>query len=428
MHVSKKQLPKSQVELTIELAHEELKPFLEQAAKAISTTVKVAGFRPGNAPYDVVAREVGAMRVYEEAAELAVQQSFARAVVQEKLVTVGPPQVSIEKVAPGNPFAFKATVALLPDVTLGDYAGVKVDERAVQVEPAEVDDVISNLRKAYGKEKRILRPVQNGNKVEVDMNGYLDKVPVDGAQAKNQQMVIGEGNFVPGFEENLLGMSEGEEKEFTVRFPKEYHRKDLARRDIEFKVKVKAVYEIELPELNDEFAKSIGNVSTVGELQKRIEESIMREKQDKEKQRWELAVVDAVVKKSAFGEIPDVLIHSEMGKVLHELEHDVANRGMKFDDYLLSIKKSRDDLKKELQPRVIERIKSALVVRAIAEKESIRTTDEELDKEIETHRLAYKDNPEALKQVNTHAYRDHLYGILQNRKVFDLFRNQGRGK
>lgn len=428
MNVTKKQLPKNQVELTIELSHKELKPFLEQAAKSISTSMKIAGFRPGNAPYDVVAREVGPMKIYEEATEPAVQQTFARAVVDEKLTTVGPPQVNVEKVAPDNPFIFKAVVALLPEVILGDYKGVKIEERKVTVEPAEVDDVVMNLRKSLGKEKRILRAAGKGNKVEINMSGYVDKVPIDGAQTKDQAMVIGEENFVPGFEENLIGMSEGEEKEFTVRFSKEYHRKDLANHDVEFKVKVNAVFEIELPELNDEFAKQVGKVDSVDDLKGRVEENILREKQSKEKQRWELAAVDEVVKKASFGEIPEVLFESEMKKVLHELEHDVTSQGMKFDDYLSSIKKTRDDLKKGLSPRVTERIKSALVVRAIAAKEAIKTSDEELNKELDMHKQMYKKDSDALKQVETDMYRDHLYGILQNRKVFELLRKQSKDK
>jgi len=422
MNVTTKKLPKSQVELTIELSQEEeeLKPYIQQAVAEISKESVIAGFRPGKAPYEIVEKQVGAMKIYQQAAEKAIQKTYPQAIIDNKLLTVGPPKIAVEKIAPNNPLVYKATAALLPNVKLGDYKKIKEGRKEVGVEAKEVDGTLNNLQKMFGKEKRVSRPVQKGDKVEMDMNTYVDKVPIDGGKSENHPVTVGEGHFIPGFEDNLVGLVEGQTKEFQLKFPKEYHRKELAGKPVDFKVKMKSVFEIEKPDLDDNFAKTAGKFEKLDDLRRQIEKNIHQEKTAKEQQRWELAVIEQIINKSSFDEIPDILVESELHKMLHELEHEVTGQGMKFEDYLSSIKKSKEDLQKEFQPRAVKRVKTAFVLHKIAKEENITVSDEEINTEVERNKQQYQNNPEAQKQISKDEYKNYLKSVLRSQKVFEF--------
>ncbi|MBU0597734.1 trigger factor [Patescibacteria group bacterium] len=418
-----KTLLKGQAEISVELSQDDLKPFISQAVAELSSQTTIPGFRPGKAPYEILEKHVGAMRIFQLAAEKAVRKTFPRAVVENKLITVGPPEISLQKIAPGNPLAYKAVVSLLPKVELGDYKNIKVDKKEVKVEDRELSSAIENLRKIFSKEKIIKRQVQKGDKVDMDMDTYVDRVAIDGGQAKSQTIIIGEGQFVPGFEDNLLGLEAGQTKEFQVNFPKEYHRKDLANRPVDFKVKVNNIYEIELPPLDDAFAKMVGRFNTLKDLQEQVQKNIKQEKKMKEQQRWELEVIDKILSKSSFGEAPEVLINSEVHKMMHELEHEISGQGMKFYDYLKSIKKTKEELKLEFVPKAVNRVKTAITLRTIAEKENIEVSEKELDEEVASQNKKYADNEEAIKQINSSEFRDYARNMLRGRKVFEFLEN-----
>jgi len=424
MNVKINKLPKNQVELTIELSEEELKPYVQQAVADISKEITIAGFRPGKAPYEIVEKQVGAMKIYQQASEKAVQNTFPKAIADNELTTIGPPKIAVEKIAPNNPLVYKATVALLPNVKLGDYKKINETKKEVKVEAKEVDGTLQNLRKMFGKETKVSRPIQNGDKVEMDMDTYVDKVPIDGGKSANHPVTIGEGHFIPGFEDNLIGLTEGKTKEFQLKFPKEYHRKDLAGKPVDFKVKIKNVLEIEKPNLDDNFAKTVGKFEKLDDLRQQIEKNNQQEKTIKEQQRLELAIIEQLIKKSTFDEVPDILVESELHKMLHELEHEVTGQGMKFEDYLSNIKKSKEDLQKEFQPQAVKRVKTALVLRKIAEVENINVSDEDINNEVERNKQQYQNNPEVLKKIGTEEYRNYLRSILRSQKVFEFLKGK----
>ncbi len=409
--------------LTVILEPDELKPFLDRAAKKIAEETQIAGFRPGKAPYEVLEKQVGAMKIYQQAAEYAVEKTYPEAVVQHNLQTIGSPQVSVEKIAPGNQFVYTATVALLPHVKLGNYTKIKEEKKEIAASAEEVDKTINNLRRMFGKEKRVDRPAQHGDKVEIDMETFMDNVPLEGGQSQKQPVTIGEGHFIPGFEEQLVEMKAGEQKEFELHFPKEYHRKDLADKKATFKVKAHTVFEIEQPELNDDFAKQVGNFANLAALRSQIESNVKQEKTEKEQQRWELAVIDKVIEQSTFDEIPDMLIENELHRMMHELESDITKQGMKFDDYLQSINKTKDQLHEELKPRALKRVQTAIALRAIAEAENISVDDRELAAEVEKEVKQYEQNPEIVKQIRSAEYGDYLRNIMRSRKVFEFLAN-----
>ena len=420
MQVKTNKLPKNLMELTIKVSQDELKPYLEQAAAKISKDFNIPGFRPGKASYGLVKQRVGEMKIYQEMVEFAIPKTYGLAILEQKLITLGPPKIEVQKLAPANPLIYKAIVILLPEIKLGNYKGFKIQKKEIKVEEKDVQETVKNIQKIFAKEKRVSRKAKMGDKVEIDLDTYLNKIPIDQGQSKSHPIVLGEGHFVPGFEENLIGLAEGETKEFTVKFPKDYHRQDLAGKHVEFKASARSVYEIELPPADDNLAKQLGQFEKFSDLQKQIEQNILQDKKLKEKQGWEVACLEKIMEKSKFEEIPEMLIESESHKMMHELENDVQKQGMKFDDYLTSLKKSKEDLQREFRPNAEKRIKTALIIRKIAEAENIKVADDELKKELAKQLEQYKNNPEVTKQINTEEYRDYLRNIMASQKVFEF--------
>ncbi|MFC1687223.1 trigger factor [Patescibacteria group bacterium] len=420
MQISRKELPKNQLELTIEVPVEALQKYLTKAAEDISKEITIEGFRPGKAPYDLVEKQVGAMRIYQHAAELTVQDTYPKAVLEHKLETIGNPKIELKKIAPGNPFVYTAIVSLLPTITLGDYTKFKEKKKDVHVEQKDVDETVNNIRRMYAKEERVQRKAEKGDKVEIDLSVFRDKVPMDGGEAKNQPVMIGEEKFIPGFEDHLIGMSENEKKEFTLKFPKEYHQKTLAGKEALFKVAVKGVYKIDLPALDDAFVKMVGKFETVDDMRRQVEKNIHDEKNEKEQQRFELALLEAVIARSTFGELPDMLVQNELNRMVEELKADIERRSMKFEDYLSSIKKTEDELRQGMTEQAEKRIKSALVMREISKKENITASPEEIEQQVAREKENYKDQPDVIKKIDSKEYKEYLTTIQGNKKVLKL--------
>ncbi|MFH1367066.1 MAG: trigger factor [Patescibacteria group bacterium] len=423
MKVEVKKLPKSQAEMTIEVSVFELQPFLTNTAGQMSKEMNFPGFRPGKAPYDMVKEKVGEAAIYQEAAEDVIRKTYPKAVIEQNLPAVGQPNITLEKLAPGNPMVYKAQVSLLPNIELGDYKKPKAKRKAIKVEQKEIDKAIKDLQKMYGKEIRVERNAAKGDKVEIDFDVFLDNVPLEGGASKNHPLVIGEGNFIPGFEENLVGMAKEQVKEFKIRFPKDYHKNDLANRLAEFKVKMLAVYKIELPGLNDEWAKMAGKFENFAELQKHFSQDLEKKKEGQADQIFEMEILDDIISKSKFEEIPELLMDSELDKMIKELEHDIMSQGMKFEDYLKAVKKTPEDLKKEFTPTAEKRIKTALIIRHIAKEEKIQVTPQEIEAEIKKTKETYKSQPEIAKQLDSPEYKMYLSNVLASKKVMEFLKN-----
>lgn len=417
MNTSLKALPKNTVEITVEISPDELLPHLEAAAKKISATHHVPGFRPGKVPYAVLKKSVGDDVIYHEAFEPLVKATYPDIVKGQKLTTIGAPKIEIIKIAPGNPLVYKATVALEPEVTLGDYKGLRVHRQKTIVTDAEIDKLLNELCERRAKETLVRRAARMGDKAEVDFTGYLDKVPIEGGSSTTHPMVLGSNQFVPGFEEKLVGMEAGQKKEFTIRFPANYFRKALANRDVEFTVTLHAVYERELPAVDNGFAKSMGSYKTPHDLRSHLKKNIEAEKKQKEKDRFELAMLEKILEISKVGEIADSMVDEEVEKMMGELEQHVADQGMKMTEYLKSLEKSEEDMKKAFRPQAERRMKMALVNRKIAEIEKIEASDDEVRKEIEDTKKIYSGNARIESELSSPEYFRYLKNMLSNRRV-----------
>lgn len=421
MKVTIQKQPKSQVELTVEVTPKELDPYLDQAASNLSKDTNISGFRPGKAPRNLVEQKVGVFKVYEEAANLALPKTYTKALIDNDIEAIGPPQIKLEKLAPGNPMVYKANVSVLPEIDLPDYKKIKVKKKEIKVEDKQIEATLKELQKSRAKIKTVKREAQKGDRVEVDFKTYLNKVPVENGESKNHPLTLGQGYFVPGFEDKLLGMKEGEEKEFTLRFPKEYHQKHLADKDVDFKVKMNLVQEVELPEINDEFAQSLGKFKDLKALKDQLKDNLKVEMETKEKSRLEMKIIDEIASQVEI-EIPEVLLEAEHNKMIQELKGMIEAQGGKFENYLKSVKKTEEELKEQFKEQAEKRVKIGLILRTIAKKEDIKISDQEIEEERQKTLKTYQWNKEIMEKIQTDDYKEYAKGLIRNRKVFELLR------
>ena len=426
MKVEKKDLEKSQIELNVELSLDELKPFINKAAKRISKEVKIDGFRSGNIPYEILKQKIGEMTILEEAARIAIGSKL------EELIKdhvdgdpVGQPKVDITKLAPENPLEFKVVLALLPEVTLGKYKDLKIKISKAEVADEDIKKALDEILEMRTKEALVEREVKEGDKVLADLQMFLDNVPIEGGQSKDTVIIMGKNYVVPGFDKHLLGAKKGDVKEFGLPYPKDHHMKNLAGKMVDFKVTIKDVYERIKPELNDDLAKGFG-LNSADELKENIKKSIKEQKKKDVDMRAEKEMLESIIAKTKFSDIAEMLVKHEGDKMLAELEQTIAQQGGKFEDYLQSIKKSREQLTLDLLPDAVKRVKTSMMIREVAKREKIKVADEELNKQIEDMKKHYKgagssspDAKQALAQVNTPEYKSYVYNILSSRKVVD---------
>ncbi|MFH1597826.1 MAG: trigger factor [Patescibacteria group bacterium] len=416
-----KKLPKNQVQIVVEIPVDAHKPHLEKAAQLLVKDSKISGFRPGKVPYDILKEKLGESAIYQEAAHLIVEKTYPDICQKEKLLTVASPKVEVIKVAPGNPFIYKVIVPLLPRVTLGDYKKFKSQKNKVEVKPEQVEKVLQDLRQMRATEVAADKAIAKGDKAEIDFQIFMDKVAIEGGQGNKFAMIVGEGYFIPGFEDQLIGMTKGQEKKFQLTFPKNYFQKNLANREGDFQVKVVAVYERKLPELNDNFAKTVGNkFLSFNHLKQELTKNLEQEEQRKEDQRFELALLEEIIGRSQFEEIPEILIEAELDKMIAELRAEIESRQLKFDDYLKSIKQSVENLRGEFNDKAIKRVKTALVSREIAETEDIDANDEEVAAEINKTMQLYAGDEDIKKRLATPQYFTYLKNVMISKKVFQF--------
>ncbi len=424
MKVEQESLEQSQLKLTIELSQEEMLPFIEKAARKFAENMNIDGFRKGQAPLDVVKTKVGEMELLQQAAELAVQATLPKAIEEKSLQTVGQPAIAVDKLAPENPFVFTATLPIIPEVTVGDVTKVKAEKAKVDVTEEDVTKVIDNLRKMRASQVLVDREAKKDDRVELNFKVFLDNVPVDGGSGDKYPLTIGENTMIPGFEDNLIGMKKDEEKEFKLAFPKDYHNKQLAGNECDFKVKLLSVFEVQLPELNEEFAKMLGDYDSVEALKDAIEKNLHEDKEKSVDNAFERDVVEGLVEISKFGDIPEVMLTQEAQQMLRELEQNIARQGLSFDDYLRHIKKDRQQLLLDFTPDAVKRIKAALLIKKVAEDQKLEVTEAEMKEELDTMQHAAQGDENFLKQLESKPYQDYMKNVLRNKKAVHWLKEQ----
>lgn len=417
MQVTKNNISASRVELLVSVLAEDMMRFAKQAAAHLSEHNKIEGFRPGKAPYEVIKNRLGEMVIAEEASRLAVSKTIDQAIKENVGEDwIGQPEITITKLVPNGDFEYKALVTLIPEVKLGKYKDLALKMDPVVVEDKEINKVIDHLRESRVKESAVERSVEDGDKVVIDVDMFLDKVSVDGGQGKDVAVVMGKDYFVPGFDKNLLGLKHGDEKSFNVHYPADHHLKNLANKKVDFTVKVKDVFARELPELDNDFISAFG-LKDEAELKNNIKKSLEHEKKHEIDNKTEREMLEKIINDSSFTELPEILLNNESEIMLRELEYNVTASGGKFSDYLSSLNKSVETIKQEFLPQAKERVKASLLLRAIIKAEDIKVSEEDIDKELADLRKRYENDPKAIETLSSLYYRRHIESALLNKKA-----------
>lgn len=424
MQSTLKTLPKGLVELTIEVSLEEMQPQLEVAVQDLTKNNPIKGFRPGKAPYEIVKQSLSEMAIYETALPSVVRKNYVKAIMEAKVLAYGEPNIEVVKLVPGNPIVFKAIVPVVPKVTtLANLEKIKVGPKPITVEEKQVDAMVKELQRMQTRENKVERALAQHDKVVVDMDLSIENVPVEGGQARNHGIYLDEEYYIPGLKEQLIGLKSGDKKSFTLPFAKDHYQKNLAGKDVKFDVTVKDVLELTPPEANDEFAKTVGQES-MPKLREILKKNLTDEAGDKERQRQEIEILEKLAEGSKFEEIPEVILNQEVGRMLEELRQSIMERGLEFDAYLSSLKKTIEDLKLDFVPQAIKRIKSALVIREFANQEKIEVSDTDLLKEVEVLLNRYSHDVDSQNRIRSEEYQDYLRTSLRNQKTLQKLREK----
>ena len=426
MEIKQKNLGKSQMEIEFELTAEEFQKHVEHALLHLKEHVKIDGFRQGNAPLKMVEEKIGKENLLMEAGDHAVNHVYSDYILENNLEPIGQPEVSIIKIAQGSPFIFKAKITVLPEIKLPDYKEIvgKVKAKEVSVLDAEIEDALNYLQKTRAKFSQQDRPAEKKDFVEIT---YQSK-EIDNNKEIKDRFILGEGGFMKGFEDNVLGMKAGDEKDFSVKFPPDASRKDLAGKEVIFKVKMISAQKMELPEINDEFAKQLGVFDTLAALKANVREGITAEKTEAEKQRKRGEILDKIAEKTVFspyggfaggGEIPEKLVEREQERLFEDLKNNINNNlKISFENYLASVKKTEDELKKTFGKEAEKRLKTFLVLREIGKQEKVEVLDLELEEELNKSIKYY--SKEQLEKIDIDRLKEYDKGVIFNEKVFQI--------
>lgn len=417
-----KKLAKSQLEIEVEIGPEELQKYIDKALAHLAEHIDVDGFRKGKAPKNIVEEKVGKEAVMAEAADLAINELYNQVITENKLEPIDKPQAEIVKLAEGNPFIFKVKTTVLPDLKLPDFKAIasKIKTNEVLVKEEELEDTLKYIQKTRAKFSQIDRAAQEKDFVEIEYaSPQLQEKGHEGHHhATKDQFVLGDGGMVPGFEKNLVGMKANEEKEFSVDFPKNFQRKDLAGKKMDFKVKMISVQKMELPEINDEFAKTLGKFENLEAFKKSVQEGMAQEKTAQEKDRARqqaLEKISAGVKV----EVPEALVTFEQERMMENFKHKISHDfNIKFEEYLATIKQDeksvKDSFLKEAQKKAME----FLVLRELGKAEKISVSDAEIDEE--TNKMIKNYPADVLKKVDIPGLKEYIKGVLFNEKIFQM--------
>lgn len=417
MQIKVKKLPKSIVEMEITTTETQWKEAYKLALQKLNQKMTVGGFRKGHIPEKVLIEKLGGEHAMEhQVIEVILPKTYAEAIKKENLPVIAQPEIEIVQ---QKPFIYKAKVAVYPEVILSDYQKVKIEKQEAKVKKTEIEEWVEKFQKQASEEKEVERKAKKGDKVEVDFEGFtLDGVPLDNTKSKNHPVVLGENALIPGFEEEIIGMEPGMEKEFKITFPKDYHAKNLANKEVKFKIKLNKLLEFILPDLNEDFVQKItGEKKSLESFRKEIEESLLEKKKQETQTKRENDWLAEVTKKAKM-EIPEILINEEVEFMLDDMKMNGLQQGLPWEKYLQHLKKSEADLKKDFEKSAEERVRLRMVAQEIIKKEKITVPEEEVEKRAE--QIIAIQPPQQQAQYRKH-YEIGTKGFMQlkNQMIFE---------
>ena len=378
----------------------------------------VPGFRKGKVPMNIAEKHYGVEMFYEDAFNEVVPAIYDKEIKENNLDVVSKPEIDIVQMEKGKDVIFTAVVQVKPEVELGKYKGIEIKKIEY---PVKDEDVQNEIKQMQDKNSRLVtvddRALENGDTATIDFEGFVDGVAFEGGKAEGHELEIGSGAFIPGFEDQLVGMKIDEEKEIKVTFPKEYFSKDLAGKEATFKVKLHEIKKKELPNLDDEFAKDVSEFDTLKELEASIKERLEKDNAQKAKYETEEAAIKTVCDKSKV-EIPSGMVDMEVDHMIQDINQRLSYQGLKLEQYLKMIGKTEEEVRKEYEPQAIEAIKSRLTLEAVRKAEKIEATDEEINAKLEEMAKNYGKKVEEISDNEN--LKDYIKEGIESEKAIDF--------
>ena len=406
----------------------EAKKFDEGMKKVYAKSAKyfnIPGFRKGKAPMAIVEKQYGPEIFYEDTFNEVVPEEYERELKENNIEAVSRPEIEVKQMGKGQDLIFTAVVQTKPEVKLGKYKGIELKKIEYNVTDEDIEHELGHMADRNSRLVTVEdRPVENGDITVIDFEGFVDGVAFEGGKAENHELTIGSNTFIPGFEDQIIGMKTGEEKDINVKFPEEYFSEELKGKDATFKVKLHEIKKKELPKLNDDFAKDTSEFDTLEELKKSIKEKLEEENKNKAKYETEDAAIKAVSDATEV-EIPSGMIETEIDNMVRDIETRLSYQGMKLDQYLEMMGKSMEDFRKEYEEQAKTSVKTRLTLEAIEKAEKIQPSDEEVDKKLKEMAAMYgkKEDELALNEQFMNYIKDSLKGeavikfIVDNAKI-----------
>lgn len=420
MSLQVEKLEKNMAKLTVEVPAEQFDKAIKAAYDKNKNRFNIPGFRKGKAPQAMIEKMYGPGVFYEDAANEAIDESYPGAMEESGLEIVSRPEIDIIQIEKGKALIYTATVAVKPEVTLGDYKGIEVERADAAVSD---EDVEAELKKVQDQNARLVsvedRPVADGDQTVIDFEGFIDGQAFDGGKGTDYPLTIGSHSFIDTFEEQLVGKSIGQECEVNVTFPAEYHAKELAGKPALFKVTVKEIKVKELPELNDEFASEVSEFETLDEYKADVRAKLAEKKDREAATENENRVVDKVVANASM-ELPDAMVENEVMNMIQDTARRMQSQGMSFDQYMKFTGMTPDTLKEQMRPQAVRRIQTRLVLEAVAAAENIQVSDERVDEELQKMADSYKMEVEKLREYMGEFEKEQMKKDLAVQEAVDF--------
>ncbi|MCI5889707.1 MAG: trigger factor [Lachnospira sp.] len=411
---------KNMVKLVIEASAEEFEAGLNAAYNKNKNKISVPGFRKGKAPRKMIEQLYGSQIFFEDAANEIIPDAYADAAKESGLDIVSQPKVSIEQLESGKPFIFAAEVAVRPEVELGEYKGVEVTKADVEVTDADVEE---ELKKVQDQNSRTVsvedRAVKDGDMTVIDFEGFIDGEAFEGGKGENYPLTIGSHSFIDTFEEQMIGMNIGEEKELNVTFPEDYHAENLKGKPATFKVTVKEIKEKQLPELDDDFAQDVSDFDTLAEYKDDLKKKIAERKESEAKAKKESEAIEKVVE-AAKMDIPQAMIDTQVNRMLEDFAMRLQQQGLSVEQYFQYTGMTADKIMEEMKPEAVKRIKNSLVLEAVAKAENIEVSEEEFEAELQKMADMYKMEIEKIKEFMQDAEAKQMKDDIAIQKAVEL--------
>ena len=420
MSLQVEKLEKNMAKLTIEASAEDFEKAIQKVYLKARGRINIPGFRKGKAPRKLIEKMYGTGVFYEDAANDLIPTAYAEALKDCDLEIVSRPEINVTQIESGKPFIFTAEVAVKPEVTLGEYKGVEVENSDVEVTDEDINKEVDKERENNSRTIDVDdRAVESGDIIKLDFDGSVDGVPFAGGKAENYTLTIGSGSFIPGFEDQLIGTKIGEDKDVTVTFPEDYHEKSLAGKEAVFKCKVNAITVKELPDADDEFASEVSEFETLAEYKEDIKKKLTEKKEKEARAKKEAQAIEKAVENATM-EIPDAMIDTQVQSMMEDFARRMQSQGLSLEQYFqftgMDVKKMHDQMK----PEALKRIQNSLVLEAVAKAENIEISDEKVDEEIAKMAEAYKMEVEKLKDLIGESEKDQMKKDLAVQAAADL--------